>query len=171
MTINEYVFILLLIHFLMLYLLLLNLLYFGRLMLSPVGCSSGFSLQHLMVTDLHARSSRGNIPRFPQTLRQHPSLSLRGGGCHSCACSSRSTAEAAPEPDKAPAVPEWSRDKTLVLFDIDGTLTEPRRAIQPSTRAFLERLRMHVAIGVVGEFLMPPPPSPLPPVPPLAALL
>ncbi len=88
---------------------------------------------------------------------------LRGGGCHSCPCAASRGAAASAAEDAAPAIPAWSRDDTLVLFDIDGTLTEPRRAMAPATRAFLEQLRTRVAIGVVGAAprgARPPPPLP-----------
>jgi len=43
-----------------------------------------------------------------------------------------------------------SREKTLVLFDVDGTLTEPRKAALPEIKTFLAKLRERVTIGVVG---------------------
>jgi len=38
----------------------------------------------------------------------------------------------------------------LALFDVDGTLTEPRKVVSPETLTFLNELRSKIAIGVVG---------------------
>jgi phosphomannomutase len=40
--------------------------------------------------------------------------------------------------------------KTLVLFDVDGTLTVPRKKINCEMLSFLKKLHNHVDIGVVG---------------------
>ena len=40
--------------------------------------------------------------------------------------------------------------RILALFDVDGTLTEPRKVVSPETLAFLKELREKIAIGVVG---------------------
>jgi len=40
--------------------------------------------------------------------------------------------------------------RVLALFDVDGTLTEPRKVVSPETVAFLAALREKIAIGVVG---------------------
>ena len=40
--------------------------------------------------------------------------------------------------------------RILALFDVDGTLTEPRKVVSPETLAFLAALREKIAIGVVG---------------------
>ena len=40
--------------------------------------------------------------------------------------------------------------RVLALFDVDGTLTEPRKVVSPETTAFLKELREKIAIGVVG---------------------
>ena len=40
--------------------------------------------------------------------------------------------------------------KTLLLFDVDGTLTAARKKITPEMKAFMETVREHVVIGVVG---------------------
>eukprot|EP00967_Tisochrysis_lutea_P144420 scaffold269602_cov33-Tisochrysis_lutea.AAC.3 len=40
--------------------------------------------------------------------------------------------------------------RVLALFDVDGTLTEPRKVVSPETLHFLHQLRQKVAIGVVG---------------------
>jgi len=40
--------------------------------------------------------------------------------------------------------------RVLALFDVDGTLTEPRKVVSPETLTFLEELRKKIAIGVVG---------------------
>jgi len=43
-----------------------------------------------------------------------------------------------------------SRDTTLVLFDVDGTLTKPRNAATEEMKQLLQRLRKKVSVGVVG---------------------
>jgi len=40
--------------------------------------------------------------------------------------------------------------RVLALFDVDGTLTEPRKVVSPETLEFLAKLREKIAIGVVG---------------------
>ena len=40
--------------------------------------------------------------------------------------------------------------RVLALFDVDGTLTEPRKVVSPETLTFLKELRNKIAIGVVG---------------------
>lgn len=40
--------------------------------------------------------------------------------------------------------------RILALFDVDGTLTEPRKVVSPETLTFLKALREKIAIGVVG---------------------
>lgn len=40
--------------------------------------------------------------------------------------------------------------RVLALFDVDGTLTEPRKLVSPETTAFLKALREKIAVGVVG---------------------
>ena len=40
--------------------------------------------------------------------------------------------------------------RVLALFDVDGTLTEPRKLVSPETLAFLAELRSKIATGVVG---------------------
>ena len=40
--------------------------------------------------------------------------------------------------------------RVLCLFDVDGTLTEPRKVVSPETVEFLAKLRQKIAIGVVG---------------------
>ena len=42
------------------------------------------------------------------------------------------------------------RRKVLVLFDIDGTLTEPRKKITPEMHEFLLELKKRVHVGLVG---------------------
>ncbi|XP_014871642.1 phosphomannomutase 2 [Poecilia latipinna] len=39
---------------------------------------------------------------------------------------------------------------TLCLFDVDGTLTAARQSVTPEMKAFLEKLRTRVRVGVVG---------------------
>jgi phosphomannomutase len=43
----------------------------------------------------------------------------------------------------------------LCLFDVDGTLTEPRKVVSPETTAFLAALREKIAVGVVGGSDLP----------------
>jgi len=40
--------------------------------------------------------------------------------------------------------------RVLALFDVDGTLTEPRKVVSPETLTALAELRSKIAIGVVG---------------------
>ena len=40
--------------------------------------------------------------------------------------------------------------RTLALFDVDGTLTEARKAITPEMRTFMEGLSREISVGVVG---------------------
>lgn len=40
--------------------------------------------------------------------------------------------------------------RKLVLFDVDGTLTAPRKRVSPETVEYLKALREKIAIGVVG---------------------
>eukprot|EP00741_Cyanophora_paradoxa_P016056 tig00000042_g15501.t1 len=42
------------------------------------------------------------------------------------------------------------RGKIIALFDIDGTLTKPRNAITPEMKAFMQELRKHITVGIVG---------------------
>ena len=42
------------------------------------------------------------------------------------------------------------RTDCICLFDVDGTLTEPRKQAAPETLQFLEKLREKVLIGLVG---------------------
>ncbi|KAL0244146.1 hypothetical protein GEMRC1_008231 [Eukaryota sp. GEM-RC1] len=44
----------------------------------------------------------------------------------------------------------FSRSNTIVLFDIDGTLTPPRQQASPEMLALLQQLKQSVAVGVVG---------------------
>jgi phosphomannomutase len=41
-------------------------------------------------------------------------------------------------------------NKILVLFDVDGTLTEPREEVEEFMQEFLVKLKSKVVIGVVG---------------------
>ncbi|EEC78272.1 hypothetical protein OsI_17966 [Oryza sativa Indica Group] len=38
----------------------------------------------------------------------------------------------------------------LALFDVDGTLTAPRKVVTPEMLQFMKQLREHVTVGVVG---------------------
>jgi len=40
--------------------------------------------------------------------------------------------------------------RVLALFDVDGTLTVPRKTASQETLAFLQELRKHVKVGIVG---------------------
>merc|ERR1719444_764991 len=40
--------------------------------------------------------------------------------------------------------------RIIALFDVDGTLTEPRKVVSPETVEYLKHLREVIAIGVVG---------------------
>lgn len=40
--------------------------------------------------------------------------------------------------------------RIIALFDVDGTLTEPRKVVSPETVEFLKQLREKICIGVVG---------------------
>lgn len=40
--------------------------------------------------------------------------------------------------------------RILVLFDVDGTLTDPRKKITPKMEQFMKQLKKHVVVGVVG---------------------
>jgi phosphomannomutase len=40
--------------------------------------------------------------------------------------------------------------KTIVLFDVDGTLTAPRKVIEGKMVEALKRLRQKVVVGFVG---------------------
>lgn len=40
--------------------------------------------------------------------------------------------------------------KKLVLFDVDGTLTAPREEATSEMKQFLQELRKHIVIGIVG---------------------
>ena len=42
------------------------------------------------------------------------------------------------------------RTDCICLFDVDGTLSEPRKTAKPETLEFLAKLRERVLIGVVG---------------------
>eukprot|EP01112_Ceratiomyxa_fruticulosa_P004303 TRINITY_DN1479_c0_g1_i3.p1 TRINITY_DN1479_c0_g1~~TRINITY_DN1479_c0_g1_i3.p1 ORF type:complete len:248 (+),score=48.68 TRINITY_DN1479_c0_g1_i3:113-856(+) len=44
----------------------------------------------------------------------------------------------------------YSREDTIVLFDVDGTLTKPRNAATPEMKEMLAELRKRVNVGVVG---------------------
>merc|ERR1712021_222873 len=40
--------------------------------------------------------------------------------------------------------------RVLALFDVDGTLSEPRKEASPETIEYLSKLREKISIGVVG---------------------
>lgn len=39
---------------------------------------------------------------------------------------------------------------TILLFDVDGTLTEPRKVVTEEMAKFLHSLRSKICIGIVG---------------------
>jgi len=43
-----------------------------------------------------------------------------------------------------------SAKKFLVLFDVDDTLTVPRKQVTPEVKDFLLKLRTKVTVGIVG---------------------
>ena len=43
-----------------------------------------------------------------------------------------------------------ARSKTLLLFDVDGTLTLPRKLVKAETELFMENARNHATLGIVG---------------------
>ena len=43
-----------------------------------------------------------------------------------------------------------TKKKTIVLFDVDGTLTVPRQTASESMLEFLQELRKYVTVGIVG---------------------
>lgn len=49
-----------------------------------------------------------------------------------------------------PPLKERAIKDTLVLFDVDGTLTPARQGVSPDMLAMLSKLRTQVAIGFVG---------------------
>jgi len=60
-------------------------------------------------------------------------------------------AHAATVPRLARTVSKMPKNaRVLALFDVDGTLTEPRKVVSPETVAFIAALREKIAIGVVG---------------------
>merc|ERR1711972_958942 len=40
--------------------------------------------------------------------------------------------------------------RIIALFDVDGTLTEPRKVVSPETVEYLKKLREKIVVGVVG---------------------
>eukprot|EP00746_Dinoflagellata_sp_MGD_P000200 gnl/MRDRNA2_/MRDRNA2_100364_c0_seq1.p1 gnl/MRDRNA2_/MRDRNA2_100364_c0~~gnl/MRDRNA2_/MRDRNA2_100364_c0_seq1.p1 ORF type:complete len:261 (+),score=50.84 gnl/MRDRNA2_/MRDRNA2_100364_c0_seq1:83-865(+) len=40
--------------------------------------------------------------------------------------------------------------RVIALFDVDGTLTEPRKVVSPETKEFMKSLREKICVGVVG---------------------
>ena len=43
-----------------------------------------------------------------------------------------------------------NRENTIVLFDVDGTLTESRKIITPEMRDLIAKLKEKVSVGIVG---------------------
>ncbi len=58
---------------------------------------------------------------------------------------------------RGPASPRGGsrRGKVLCLFDVDGTLTVPRKAITPEMDQFMRKLKERVCVGVVGGSDLP----------------
>lgn len=54
-----------------------------------------------------------------------------------------------------PPLKERAIKDTLVLFDVDGTLTPARRDASPEMLLMLQKLRTQVAIGFVGGSDLP----------------
>eukprot|EP00287_Rhodomonas_sp_CCMP768_P001964 CAMPEP_0196729758 /NCGR_PEP_ID=MMETSP1091-20130531/10040_1 /TAXON_ID=302021 /ORGANISM="Rhodomonas sp., Strain CCMP768" /LENGTH=249 /DNA_ID=CAMNT_0042072677 /DNA_START=17 /DNA_END=766 /DNA_ORIENTATION=- len=52
-------------------------------------------------------------------------------------------------------MPKRTRENTLVLFDVDGTLTAPRKVVTADMLEFLKKLRETVTVGVVGGSDLP----------------
>eukprot|EP00898_Chlorokybus_atmophyticus_P001516 jgi/Chlat1/2365/Chrsp17S02640 len=42
------------------------------------------------------------------------------------------------------------KEGVIALFDVDGTLTKPRNAATPEMLEFMQQLRQHVTVGIVG---------------------
>ena len=55
-----------------------------------------------------------------------------------------------PETESKIPYPELNRDNTIVLFDVDGTLTKPRNKVTLEMLETLAQLRMKVTVGIVG---------------------
>lgn len=45
---------------------------------------------------------------------------------------------------------EGKNKRVIALFDVDGTLTEPRKVVSPETVEYLKKLREKIVVGVVG---------------------
>lgn len=54
-----------------------------------------------------------------------------------------------------PPLKERAIKDTLVLFDVDGTLTPARQDVSPEMLNILQKLRTQVAIGFVGGSDLP----------------
>jgi len=57
----------------------------------------------------------------------------------------------APDAKRARVAPMAGKNRRVIaLFDVDGTLTEPRKVVSPETVTYLKALREKICIGVVG---------------------
>lgn len=45
---------------------------------------------------------------------------------------------------------DGNRKSVICLFDVDGTLTDPRQRIKPDMEAFMGKLREKITVGIVG---------------------
>jgi phosphomannomutase len=50
---------------------------------------------------------------------------------------------------------QYNRENTLVLFDVDGTLTKPRLPVTGDMQKFLRKLKGVVSVGIVGGSDLP----------------
>merc|ERR1712232_77812 len=51
---------------------------------------------------------------------------------------------------RSPRVMAEKNKRIIALFDVDGTLTEPRKVVSPETIDYMKKLREKICIGVVG---------------------
>lgn len=99
-----------------------------------------------------AGGDRPMLPRLPRRRRglsdgaRCPLLAARRGtSTRACGCAPRDRGRGPPMAAATPSMPG-----TLVLFDVDGTLTLPRRPIAPDMLSLLQRLRRRCRVGIVG---------------------
>jgi len=50
--------------------------------------------------------------------------------------------------DKSSASP--NRDNTICIFDVDGTIAHHGQIVQEDMKHFLQQVRSHVSVGVIG---------------------
>ncbi|KAJ1269838.1 hypothetical protein BS78_06G008800 [Paspalum vaginatum] len=91
------------------------------------------------------KSSEGDDDLYRQVSGRSPEQKSRGGEERSGGL--LALAMAGP----APTVGSRKRDAAvLALFDVDDTLTAPRKAVTPEMQEFMKQLRQRVTLGVVG---------------------